>query len=442
MAEIIKFSAMHYNAEKISDLSKLVCPPYDMISEEQKVDLYDSDPYNFVNLVLPEGDDSEKYRGAMNRIFSWLLRDILVINKEPGYYIYEVSFDYEGEKIVRRGFVSLLKIEEYGSVVKKHEKTFTKYVEERYLLLNETQTELESIFFLYKDQQNQLKSDIDKIAVSSSILCEAVDGEGYTHKIIKIDDETVSSAIKTFMSTQSVYIADGHHRYETALKYANSKKIELGDKYKGNEPFNYVMGVFFNAYDPTIKILPTHRLIKETNQSAVSILKRIEKHYKLAAMEFTDFRKEKAARIKLRKLLTEYKKENKHSFGIYLKDVPNKYFIVTLKDGQGDLVNRPVSDEMKSLDVLLLESSILIPIFNIGSDDREKHLFYVRGDAKALDLVKLGRYAVAFIVNSVDPINMVNIAENNEEMPHKTTDFYPKLLSGLTEYSFKYSKIK
>jgi uncharacterized protein (DUF1015 family) len=127
---------------------------------------------------------------------------------------------------------------------------------------------------------------------------------------------------------------------------------------------------------------------------------------------------------------------------VYIKQFPNKYFVIVLKDEAGNIVNRPVSADLKSLDVLILESSILTPIFNIETNSAEKPLMYVRGDSKALDMVKSGQYDVAFILNPVSPVQVVKIADNNEEMPHKSTDFYPKLLSGLVSYSLKYSKIK
>jgi uncharacterized protein (DUF1015 family) len=444
MAQLAEFGAMYYNTKKVKDMSDLICPPYDMITADEKEALIEKDPYNFVNLVLPDGEGEEKYRNAMNKIFSWLLRDVLIIDGEPGFYVYETEFNFDGNTLIRRGFIGLLKIEEYGEVVKKHEKTFTAYVEDRHLLLNETNTELESVFFVYKDKEKQLNNLYDKVIASSEKpMLEVVDGEGHKHRIYKISDAEINGNIKTCFADKSVYIADGHHRYETALKYRNSRKQELGEKYTGKEPFNYTIGAFFNVYDETIKILPTHRLIKQTSLSGLEILRKVEKHYKIAAMEFSDYRMEKAARIKLRKLLAEYKRNGQKAIGLYHRDFPNKYLLLVLKSELDEaLGGKQLSEAMKELDVVLLESSILNPIFGISSENTAKQLYYIRGDAKALDLVKAGKCAIAFILNPVDPINVVNIAEKNEEMPHKSTDFYPKVVSGLLEYSFKYSKIK
>lgn len=442
MAQVIPFGAMHFNAEKNPDITEMVCPPYDMIDEDFRKTLLERSPYNYVQLILPEGDEEERYRNSMHRIFSWLLRDVLVIDKEPCYYLYEQDFTFEGEEFKRVGFFGLEKIEEYGQNVKRHERTFPKYVEDRYNLLSETQSHLEGIFLLYQDEQKELQKELEAFSAIETPLYVVKDEDGNTHKIFPIADQALNEKIRNFMSTRPVYIADGHHRYETSLRYMKAMKDELGDKYKGNEPFNFLLAAFFNAYDEGVKVFPTHRVLREVKLSGADVLKKLEMHYKIAAMEFTDYRLEKAARMKMRTLLNQYKAQGKHAFGVYLKDYPNKYFIITLKDEAGSIVNRPVSAELKALDVLILEESILTPIFNIDTHSAEKPLMYVRGDSKALDLVKTDKYDIAFILNPVSPVQVVKVADNNEEMPHKSTDFYPKLLSGLTAYSLKYSKIK
>ena len=442
MAEIIEFGAMHYNPAKVPNLSRVVCPPYDMIDDEMKKNLEEQDPYNYVSVILPDGDGDEKYRSAMHRMFGWLLRDIMVIDSDPGYYVYEQTFNFDGEQYTRHGVVGLLKLEEeYGATVKPHEKTFNEFIEDRYALLNETQSSLESIFFVYKDQQNAIKQDIESNAAGDAIVFEATDAEGTLHKLYRVKPEAAAK-IRAFFATQPVYIADGHHRYETARKYMTERKAELGPKYTGKEAFNYLMGVFFNVYDPGIKILPTHRLIKQMNFSPIDLLKNLGNQYKIAAMDFTDARMERAARIKMRKMLTQYKTAGKKAFGVVFKRIPNKFFLMILKDDVNVNIAGTVSEDLKSLDVMMLEKTILEPYFKISSENEDKQIFYVRGDNKAFEMVKSGEYEVAFILNPVNPVNVVKIADNSEEMPHKSTDFFPKLLSGLVVYSFKYSKIK
>ncbi|OHD56260.1 MAG: hypothetical protein A2Y33_00385 [Spirochaetes bacterium GWF1_51_8] len=442
MTEIIEFGAMHYNTEKVPNISRVVCPPYDMIDDEARKGLEEQDPYNFVSVILPEGDGDEKYRAAMHRIFGWLLRDVMVIESDPGYYIYEQTFNFDGEEFSRRGILGLLKLEEeYGKTVKPHEKTFDQFIEDRMALLKETQSSLESIFFMYKDQQNTMKKEIDGNSAQETLIFEAADNDGGIHRLYKVKSES-SPSIRAFFAQQPVYIADGHHRYETARKYMSLQKAELGPKYTGKEAFNYIMGVFFNVFEPGIKILPTHRLISNSNINPAELLKKLGEQYKVAALEFTDSRMERAARVKIRKLLTQYKGADKKAFGLVFKKIPNKFFLLVLKDEVQVNVNRQVSADLKALDVMVLEETILAPHFKITSDDVEKKIFYVRGDNKAFELVKSSDYDVAFILNPVNPVNVVKIADNNEEMPHKSTDFFPKLLSGLTVFSFKYSKFK
>ena len=435
MAEIVEFAAMRYNQTKVEDLSRLICPPYDMIDNNLRTKLMDQEKYNYVNLILPEGDETEKYRNAMRLVFSWLLRDVLVVDTDPSYYIYQQTFNFEGETFTRQGIIGLIRLEDYGNNVKRHELTFPKYVEDRYNLLKETEIEFESIFFLFKDEQKTINSDVNAYIGENKPVFDVQEEEGNQHAVYKVTSPELNTKLKAFFSDKKVYIADGHHRYETALRYMKAQKEAKGDKYTGKEPFNFLMGVFFNGTDDAIKILPTHRLIQTPSVTGVELLKQLEPNFNIASMQFDDARMEKAARIKLRKLLTDYKASGKTAYGIYFKAIPNKYFIISLKD------ELKKTSGLESLDVSTLQTMILKSALNISTDGQQQ-IFYVRGDSKALDLVKNDNYGLAFILNPVDPVTMMQISDNNEEMPHKSTDFYPKILSGLTAYSFKYSKIK
>lgn len=442
MAEIIEFGAMHYNPQKISDISTVIAPPYDKIDDDLKTKLKEKSGYNYVNLTLPDGEGDEKYISAKNKIFSWLLRDVLIIDEKPSYYLYEQSFEFDKQKWTRVGLVGLLKVEDYGTNVLRHERTFPKYVEDRRKLLKESQTHLEGIFLLYNDPKKDIESKMEEYVQANAPIIETRDEDGNAHRIYKVDNDELSKQIGAFMNESKVYIADGHHRYETTLQYMKEKKAELGDKYKGTEPFNFLLGVYFNAHDDAIKIYPTHRVVKSATTSAKELLKNAESHFKFGAMKFTDARMEKAARLKLRQILNQYADKGLFAMGMSAKSAPGQYFILTLKPEAKSLLNIEGSEELKKIDYLVLEKAVLTPILNIDMHSKEKQVEYIRSDDDALDMVKSGNYDIAFIMNAVNPIQVVKIADNSEEMPHKSTDFYPKLLSGLFAYSLRFSKIK
>lgn len=442
MAEIIPFGAVHYNAKKIMNLSEVTCPPYDVISPEKRSELLERSPYNYVNLTLPEGEGDDKYREAMNKIFSWLLRDVLVTDDHPYYYLYEQDFKFQGQTLKRVGLVGLLKVEDYGNNVLRHERTFPKYVQDRKKLLTETKCELEGIMLLYSDEGLILQTALESYVNSHDPILVSTDDNQNTHSIYRVEDDALTTKIREFSDSSKVYIADGHHRYETALQYMKESKEALGEKYKGNEPFHYQLCTFFNAYDKAIKIFPTHRLVKTPAVSGVALLKALENNYKFGAVKFNGEREERAARLKIRKVLDSYAAKGLHAFGLSVKEIPNQYFILTLKNDPETVVSGEFSADLKGLDVLILESSILSPILNIDTHSKSEEVKYVRGDDAALDDVKSGEFGAAFLMNAVTPVQVVKVSDNSEEMPHKSTDFYPKLLSGLFAYSMKYSTLK
>jgi uncharacterized protein (DUF1015 family) len=431
MAVFLPFSAVHYNQNKFPKITDLISPPFDMIDSKMQDKLM-KEYYNFIQLILPSGEDSTKYKSGAHKLFGWLLRDVLIVDKTPSYYIHEQNTVVEGIEYKKYGIIGLLKIEEYGKSVKKHEKSLDHFVNDRYLLLKEAQSVLENIFCLYKDKENTLTEVLKDHVKKAKSFLEFQDNTGSSNKIYKVDDEAEKKNINVFFNDKAVYIADGHHRYEAALRYQIEMKNSLGSKYTGKEPFNYVMVDFFNAYDKALQILYVNRMIKKLNKSPQDILKQLNEKFKIAVIQFDDLKMEKLAREKMRKVLTDNKAQGAVSFGLYLKAVPNRYFVMVLKE----------ANTKQNLDVEILETQVIGPILGIEQKDYENDMSYDTNDQTAFDNVKSGEYSMSFFLNPININTVLDYSDKGNLMPNKTTNFYPKVLSGMTVFSYRFSNTK
>lgn len=435
MADFLPFCAVHYNQEKFPKVNELMSPPYDMVGEELKKNLM-KEYYNYVHLILPTVEDLTNYKIATHSLFGWLMRDVLVVDKIPSYYIHEKLVNFSGVEYRRYGIIGLLKLDEYGNVIKKFEQTDEKYINDRYLLQKETQCDLEPIFSLYKDKENSINEKIKEIIRNLKPILELTDMNGDLNRVYKIEDVEFSKDINTFFSDKGVYIVDGQHRFEAALKYRNEMRQSLGEKYTGREPFNFVMLDVFNAYDESTRVFPINRLVRRTPRNAMEVLKGLDKEFKIAAIAFTDLKMEKVAREKLRQVLGENRKKGVKSFGMSMKEVPNRYFILTLKDDK----------KAGMLDAELLDTSVIGPVLGIPKENYETEIYY-RSDYGSnyngsLDLVKSGEYSMAFILNVMDVNTVLNFCDTKTWLPVKSVNFYPKVFSGLTLFSYRYSNFK
>lgn len=435
MADFLPFCAVHYNQDKFPKVNELMSPPYDMVGEDLKKNLM-KEYYNYVHLILPTVEDLTNYKIATHSLFGWLMRDVLVVDKIPSFYVHEKMVNLSGIEYKRYGIIGLLKLDEYGNVIKKFEQTDEKYISDRYLLQKETQCDLEPIFSLYKDRENAINDKAKEIIRNLKPILELTDMNGDLNRLYKIEDVEFSKDINTFFSDKGVYIVDGQHRYEASLKYRNEMRQSLGDKYTGREPFNFVMIDMFNAYDESTRVFPINRLVRKSPRSAMEVLKGLDKDYKMAAIAFTDTKMERLAREKLRLVLGDNRKKGIKSFGMYMKEVPNRYFILTLKDPK----------KAGALDAELLDNTIIGPVLGIPKDKYETEIYY-RSDYGSnyngsLDLVKSGEYSMVFILNVMDVNTILNFCDTKSWLPVKSVNFYPKVFSGLTLFSYRYSTFK
>ncbi|MEO0160872.1 MAG: DUF1015 domain-containing protein [candidate division WOR-3 bacterium] len=418
MPEVRPFKGIRYNLSKIKNLSDVITQPYDQITDEMEREYKKRSPYNFVNLVLThyaDGHDRKwEYENAKNCVANWLKEGIFIQEKEESIYPYFQEFTLDGKKLVRKGFICRLRLEELGKgSILPHEKTLSKPKEDRLNLTRITKKDFEPVFLLYTDPQNRVMELIE--GALQTPLLEVVDDRGITHKLWRISDNELLKKITDQIQNSTLVIADGHHRYETALNYLK----ELGEVGK-EHPANFKMVTLVNIQDPGLVILPTHRLVM--NLKDFDITEFIEK-----ADKFFSFRK-----VGKDELKTELEKEREHAFGFY---GPQGVYLLKLKDItplRQLLPDR--SQEYQELDVTILHTLLIEEILGIKPEKTEEHIRYQRGIKETMDRVDAGEFQFAFLLNPTRPEQVQAVAMKRERMPQKSTDFYPKLISGLVFY--------
>ncbi|MCX5749887.1 MAG: DUF1015 domain-containing protein [Candidatus Saganbacteria bacterium] len=409
MVEIKPFKGIIYDKEKVRDVSKVISPPYDVISEEEQEKYYSKDEHNIVRIILGkktehDNESENRYSRAAHFMQEWMNEGIFAEDDVPGLYVYEQQFTHKKTNYSRRGFIGLLRLDQKGSV-KVHENTYSKPKEDRLLLMRACSANTEPIFVLYKGDEVSIPEE--------EPLFSAKDDNEVTHRFWRVTDEkAVSSFCKGFTDI-SAYIADGHHRYETALNYAKELKVNPDSA----NPHNYIMTYFVEEQDPGLLVLPIHRILNISDEDNDLIMKNAKRHF--LVVEVDSFAKiEKAVG---------------HVFG-YFSRKDNKMYMFKLRDVVTK--NRVMAEKgrqaLAELDVAILHSLLIDDILDKYRDRKtETVITYSHDDAEAVAAVKKGKAVCAFLLNPTKISQIMSIADAGGRMPQKSTFFYPKPYSGL-----------
>ncbi|MGB3341562.1 MAG: DUF1015 domain-containing protein [bacterium] len=419
MPEIKPFKGIRYNPEKLPDLTNLICQPYDQVSNKMEREYKNRSPYNFIRLVLTkysEGHNRQReYRDARRYAETWLKDEIFVSDGEETIYPYWQEFTINKMAYVRKGFVCLVRLEELGKGnILPHEKTLSKPKADRLNLLNITKKDFEPVFLLYTDPKNSVNTLLQGTCEEKPFI-EAKDDKNITHKLWRISDKGLIEQIAKSLKTSIFVIADGHHRYETAFNYRN----ELTD-IDVDHPANFKMIALVNIEDPGLVILPTHRLVKGVDDfSLIDFLKKTEKYFTIKKTDKDS-------------ITDDLKEMEGGSFGFYSSQTA---YILTLKSKkimEEQLAER--SDEYRNLDVAILHTLLIEDVLDIKPENIENHIRYERSITDAMRRVDVGAFQFCFLMNPTRSEQVKKVAQNKERMPQKSTDFYPKLISGLVFY--------
>ncbi|MCL4539351.1 MAG: DUF1015 domain-containing protein [Bacteroidetes bacterium] len=419
MADIQPFKAIHYNTEIVEDLSKVVAPPYDVINKEQQQELFKRDPNNIIRLDL--NPDPDPYPSAAKEMQRMLKERALVQDSDPAIYPYLQTFKtQDGKTVTRRGFVSWIKLEPFeAGVVLPHEHTLSGPKMDRLKLMTATKASFSQIFSIYGDQGKVLEKEYDRAAKSKPFL--EADQDGVNNRIYRIVDKGTVKVFQDLLARIPVYIADGHHRYETALEYQRIMKGK-NPKHTGKEAYNYIMMYFTNIFDSGLVVYPTHRILHSLGGfDSKKLMDTVKAHFDMTAKSDVD------------SLASSLLSAGDHAYGMVLPE--KKYYLMKLKPGSDvlSIVKENVPAPVKRLDVTLLHDYVLTQTLGISKEAQEKklNLNYTIDRHEVDEAVQSGKGQLGFILNSTKVEQVKEVADGGAVMPQKSTYFYPKLLSGL-----------
>jgi uncharacterized protein (DUF1015 family) len=433
MANIFPFRAIRYNSSKVA-VGDVVTQPYDKISPVMQDRYYEANPHNLVRIILGKaepGDDAERnrYSRAANALRKWQAEGILIQDPEPSIYLYTQTFtvpgDTAGTPHERRGFIAAGQLEEYErKIVFRHEQTLNKPKADRLNLLRATHAHFGQIFMLYSDPAAVIDT---MLATANPPTVEVTDEYAVIHRLWKISDPSMVARVQVAMADKKLIIADGHHRYETALNHRN----EMGQKYgdSPNSPYERVMMTFVNMDSPGLVVLPTHRVVfgVEGFDEAV-VMGKLEKYFEVQKL---------GEEGGLESALAKLREAGGKTTALLALTGKASYLLQARPDQESEFLSGQ-SEQQRKLDVVQLHKLVLEEALGMSEEDirEQKYLKYVREAADAVQEVRKGAN-VAFLMNPVRMSQVRDIAFGGEVLPQKSTDFFPKLLSGLTIYSLE-----
>ena len=451
MAKVFPFRGVIYNKARVKDYGNVLTQPYDKIDDRMQAGYYRKHPFNLIRITKGKGragdDECEnKYTRAGQYFLEWLKKGVLVQDKKPAIYAYYQEFIPYGQPSapakVRKGFIALGRLVEFGKGVHAHERTLLKPKMDRLNTMRQVHGSTGQIFMLYSDPKMTVNKIMDSVALKRKPDIVAGDEYGVYHKVWKITEPKLVNGIVKSMGSKDIFIADGHHRYETALNYRNETKAH-GLRCAGNESYDNRMMTFVNMKDEGLLILPTHRLIFGLkNFSPARFLKQLDKYFWINEYPFKSLGKdEKTARQELLEDLriTGF---SAHALGLAVRGV-KKHYMLTLKDEKimDRVIKEKSSPALKHLDVNILHQLMLWKMLGITKERVAEGEFvnYVRSADEAVELVQKGKYRMAFLLNPTKIAELESVSTKNERMPQKSTDFYPKLLSGIVISKINYA---
>ncbi len=446
MASILPFRGISYNPRKIDDLNKVVAPPYDVISPQEQDILYQRHPHNVVRLILNketsrDNPQNSRYTRSAAHFSAWQQEGILVRASKPQFYFLQEEFSASilpagqtsvSGKILRQGFIGLIRLEEYkAKIVLPHEKTQTKPRADRLALMDACQANFSQIYSLYSDEGGEMTPVYKLVFSSGPPVFDVNDSEGVRRKLWMVNDPRILKQVQEIMKPKKIYIADGHHRYETALAY-REKQRQRFPKSTGREPYNFTMMYFAAMEEPGVFILPTHRVVNNLEGFKAEIfLDQLRGDFTVEALDCPPGEEKVLLDQLLKKLANHSEKER--VLGMAIKG-QRKYFLLTLQDDRAiDRAEPGIAPSLKALDVNLLHIPILKKHLNIGAQDlaASKKVTYVKDPAEAAAAVQSGEGQIAFFLKPTRTYQVRDVSLAGETMPSKSTFFYPKLLSGL-----------
>ena len=448
MAVVLPFAALRYDPQKIGSLERVLTQPYDKISAEMQREYLRRSPYNLARLIKgdskPGDTPSENvYTRAAAWLREWREQGILIQRQAPAFYAYYQKFTMPGSVAgatrIRKGFIGLGKLEPYDSgVIFRHEQTLSAPKADRLNLLRATRTNLESIFLLYSDPERKVDAILERAAAKQPVV-DISDEYGVGHQLWDVDGASDVQELRQSMAGKKLIIADGHHRYETALNFER----ECRAAHPGRDAdCSLALMTFVNLDGEGILILPTHRLVAGLDGwNATNFLKAAEQYFKIQRIPFAaDSDRQGAAASMLAAMAGKFTSPDLASFGAIFQGEHAFYCLTQRPDVAWEKLLPELNPAQRSLDVTILHRIGLG--LCLGMDEeavrQEKYLSYVRRFEEGAGSVTAGTSQACFFLSPAKIEQVREIAFSGRVLPQKSTDFYPKLLSGLVLYPLEH----
>ena len=430
MERILPFKALRYNKNVVGDLGAVMAPPYDVISEQQQIKLHNSHPFNAIRLeygLVNETDNEtdNRYTRSAETLSEWTHSGVIVPDRQPAIYVYSHEFDLgDGQMQSCKGVVCLVRLDEFemGTVL-PHEETHPKAKNDRLKLMMECGVNFSPIYSLYLDEEKRIDGILQDVTAEPPDV-SAKTSDGVVQKLWPVTDSEIIENITAVLADKQFFIADGHHRYETALNYRNWMR-EHNPEHTGSEPYNYVMMFLADMQQSGLCIFPTHRMVRNVvGYSEAGVISQLEQGFNISKIYSEDMESEIERKLA----------ENKDipTFAMYTGK--EYYYLLRLKDYSfADEVNAEKSIALRHLDVTVLHSLVLGKAFGMTEAELKKQDFlsFTREIPVALERVKNGDFQCAFMLNPTKIHEIRDVSLVNEKMPQKSTWIYPKIKTGL-----------
>lgn len=433
MADIQAFRGYRYDLGRVGNLSDVIAPPYDVIDAALQQQLYERSPYNVIRLILnretsADSETNNRYTRAAQSLRDWQQEGVLVQDSARSLYVYHQDFDVEGRRFTRKGFMARVRLEPFGQGrVYPHEETLSGPKADRLKLFHATGMNLSQIFGLYPDEDGEVTARLDA-AVGRALPIQAVDHLGVTSKLWPVTNQQTISAIAGLMGPKPIFIADGHHRYETALKYLDERR-QAGEATDPDHPANFVLMMMVSMHDPGLVILPTHRLVSGIGDVRAEQLRTILG----ANFEIETVGAGPSAASAAWETIEVDGRQDLLGFGTVADD--------TWQLGRFRAPEQMArlaadhSEAWRGLGVAILQRVVLEQALpQAGGAPKCAYVHLLR---EVNEAVAARRCQLAVLVPPAAMDHVAQIAGNLEKMPPKSTYFYPKLLSGLVFHSLK-----
>ena len=437
MAQVAPFRALHYNSAKVPHPEEVVTPPYDVIRPDEREAFAALNPYNMVRLILPQvqpGDDllQNRYTRAAATFRQWQQEGVLVRDPDPAYYYWETEFLVQGRRFTRKGLVAMVRLEPFSSgVIRPHEQTFSAPKADRLELLKQTQAHFSPIFAIYPDPEDVVIGKL-RSSLPGEPMQAFQDSEGYFQRVFRVTDPSCLAAVHRAFEPMTLFIADGHHRYETSLNYQKWMKGRYPQA-PANAAFNYVLVYLSNIYDPELVILMAHRLLAGPRVRQVEegvLLRRLAEYFEVTPLAYPSGGDGPGADFLQESLAATASQETSFillGFGL-------QAWRLQLREGvRQRLLAREMHPALAQLDVVVLNYLIFEKILGLDarSQDDQQTCKYTSKLPEVIDILKRGEAKLAFLLNPTQVEQVQQVASAGLIMPRKSTYFYPKVKDGI-----------